>query len=304
MMDIINTLAIGNSKRIEELYYWLDKSDKVFNMPIVMVEDEGILEQESESNYAIVSIKAIANLDLDEYQIIFICSHQEKQIYELLLQLGVKRERILKAGDVRIFLPPTESMRYLETIIYNRDQIRYASQNVQVGAFTYGIPKIEIFKQDEKIVIGKFCSIADNVQIFAGGEHRPDWGTTYPFNVFFPEFSKVKGHPATKGEVHIGNDVWLGNGATILSGVTIGDGAVVGAHALVTKDIPPYAVVAGNPARIVKYRFEEKVIEKFMEIKWWNWSYEQIHIAVPLLQSNQLDKLFEFYENTVLPHQG
>lgn len=136
--------------------------------------------------------------------------------------------------------------------------------------------------------------------IFRGGEHHHNWGSTYPFGVYFSEFSDDGNCRTSKGDVTIGNDVWLGYGATILSGVTIGDGVVVGANAVVTKDVPPYAIVAGNPARIVKYRFEQKIIDKFLEMKWWDWDYKHIYAAIPLLQSGEIDKLFAYYEQEVL----
>ena len=110
----------------------------------------------------------------------------------------------------------------------------------------------------------------------------------------------MEDYHATKGDVTVGNDVWIGYGATILSGVTIGDGAVIGTHAVVTKDVPPYAIVAGNPGKIVKYRFSEEIINKFLEIKWWDWDYEQIYKTIPLLQNEDYIQLFAYYEEKIL----
>ena len=153
----------------------------------------------------------------------------------------------------------------------------------EIGRGTYGIPKIRSWQEGPTLRIGAFCSIAANVQIFLGGEHRVDWVTTYPFSVFWPEARHIEGHPRIKGDVNIGNDVWLGTDATILSGVTIGDGAVIGAGAVVGKDVPPYAVAIGNPAVVVRNRFKDEIIEQLLEIKWWDWSDERIKQFIPLL---------------------
>ena len=159
--------------------------------------------------------------------------------------------------------------------------------------YTYGIENIRVRSWGEPtdILIGSFTSIADNVQIFKGGNHNPDWVSTYPFghlhtNVF-PWHGE--GQPSTKGDVVIGNDVWLGSGCTIMSGITIGDGAVVAANATVVKDVPPYAVVGGNPAKVLKYRFTEEQIAKLLEKPWWELPDDRIKKLVPLLCSKNID---------------
>lgn len=126
------------------------------------------------------------------------------------------------------------------------------------------------------VTIGNYCSIADRVVFIAGGEHDKDWVSTYPFieRLKLENLVKFK-KPRFKGNISIGNDVWIGHGATILSGVSIGDGAVVGAMSVVTKDVPPYAIVVGSPAKVIKYRFTESQIEKLMKIQWWNYSEDK-----------------------------
>jgi acetyltransferase-like isoleucine patch superfamily enzyme len=166
-----------------------------------------------------------------------------------------------------------------------------------IGDYTYGSPKIFDWGEGATLKIGKFCSIADGVVIFLGGEHRTDWVTTYPFsapelNQYFPTAKNIKGHPKTKGDVIIGNDVWLGYNSIILSGVKIGDGAVIGACSVVTKNVPPYTIVAGNPAKIIRKRFSTKIIKKLLKIKWWNWPIEKIKKNVKFLCTNNLEQIF------------
>lgn len=149
-------------------------------------------------------------------------------------------------------------------------------------------------------ILGKFCSIAGDVTIFLGGNHRTDWISTYPFNVLnelFPNARKITGHPSTKGDVVIGNDVWIGWGATILSGITIGNGAVVAAKAVVTKDVPPYAVVAGNPAHIVKYHFSAETINSLQKIQWRNWPIEKINCNARKICNGDMDTFIKEHLN-------
>ncbi|WP_253735898.1 CatB-related O-acetyltransferase [Paenibacillus sp. FJAT-26967] len=163
-----------------------------------------------------------------------------------------------------------------------------------IGSFTYGTPEVRSWGEDTVLTIGKFCSIADKVSIFLGGEHRSDWITTYPFNALLNEYSGIQGHPKSKGNVTIGNDVWIASGVTILSGVEIGDGAVIGAHSLVSKDVPPYAIAAGNPAQIIKYRFQQPFIDRLLEIKWWDWKLSEIEKAIPLLLNHDIEEFLSY----------
>ncbi len=170
------------------------------------------------------------------------------------------------------------------------------SDLIERGRGTYGDPLVLSWGENAKLKIGQFSSISAEVEILLGGEHRSDWVTTYPFNCFWANAQHISGHPKTKGDVLIGNDVWIGRGVCILSGVTIGDGAIIGAKALVSKDVPPYAIVAGNPARIIRYRFNETTIRKLIEIAWWNWPEEKIANAMPYLLSSNIDAFIQYCE--------
>ncbi|WP_237392010.1 CatB-related O-acetyltransferase [Paenibacillus dendrobii] len=158
------------------------------------------------------------------------------------------------------------------------------------------MPVVRSWGEDAMLRVGKFCSIADQVTVFLGGEHRVDWVTTYPFSALLPEFAHIEGHPKSKGDVIIGNDVWLAHGVTILSGVRIGDGAVVAAKAVVARDVPPYAIVAGNPGTIMKHRFEPEVIARLLDIQWWDWEPKYLEEAVPLLLSQNVPGLIHYAE--------
>jgi acetyltransferase-like isoleucine patch superfamily enzyme len=154
-----------------------------------------------------------------------------------------------------------------------------AYDGYDVGNYSYGFPEVLDSREGAKLRIGKFCSFAPGVKILLSAEHLVSSVTTYPFDVFW---GGVRG-PPSKGDVAIGNDVWVGYGAIILSGITIGDGAVIGAGSVVSHDVPAYAIAAGNPARIIKYRFEASLIEFLLRIRWWDWPIKRIEELYPLL---------------------
>lgn len=167
----------------------------------------------------------------------------------------------------------------------------------EIGRGTYGSDlRILRRKDGATLKIGAYCSIAAGVQIFLGGEHRVDWVTTFPFNVLWTSAKHIKGHPKTKGNVEIGNDVWIGREALILSGVRIGDGAVIGVRSVVTKDIPPYAIAAGNPAQVIRKRFDDMTIQRLLNLKWWDWDEARIEKALPLLLSDDISTFLSAME--------
>lgn len=165
---------------------------------------------------------------------------------------------------------------------------------IAVGAYSYGRPKVRFPESGARLSIGRYGSIADGVEILLGGNHRTDWASTYPFPALpglWPAAQALAGHDATRGDVTIGHDVWLGSQAMILSGVTIGHGAVVAARAVVTRDVPPYAIVAGNPARLVRLRLPEAQIATLLESRWWELPPEAVSKLLPLLMSERIDEL-------------
>ena len=173
-----------------------------------------------------------------------------------------------------------------DTIIYTKDLLR---GRYRIGDHTYGKPRVISWGEGTSLTIGKYCSIGTNVIIFLGSEHRIDWVSTYPFPFLWAEAKSIPGHPSTKGDVVIGNDVWIAFGTTILSGVTIGDGAAIGACSVVARDIPPYAIAAGNPAQVIRYRFDEETIRRLLQIKWWHWPDEKVRENIHLICSDSIN---------------
>lgn len=148
----------------------------------------------------------------------------------------------------------------------------------------------------DRLIIGKFCSIACGAKfLFNSANHTMRSLSTYPFPLFFEEWGldvkDVARSWDNKGDIVIGNDVWIGYEAVILAGVTIGDGAVIGARAVVAKDVPPYTVVGGIPARPIRKRFSEKDIELLLQLKWWNWPKEKIVQNIAAIQMGDLRRL-------------
>jgi len=151
---------------------------------------------------------------------------------------------------------------------------------VTVGPHTYCGSNCEFRPFEGHVIIGDYCSIADQVMFIAGGEHLMGRVSTFPFLVKFG----IGSFPSmSRGDVVVGSDVWIGTRAIFLPGVSVGHGAVIGAGAVVTRDVPPYAVAAGNPARVVRYRFDEETIARLLACAWWEWPEEKVREYVPLM---------------------
>lgn len=180
--------------------------------------------------------------------------------------------------------------RFIQRIVFRETKIlKNKYPHFDIGRHSYGNPEIRTWKEGSTLKMGAFCSIADGVKIFLGGEHRIDWVTTYPFSVLWDCAIGIKGHPKTKGDVTIGNDVWIGAESIIMSGVAIGDGAVIGAGSVVTKNIEPYEIWAGNPANFIRKRFDGTIIEELLQLKWWNLKDSEIERILPLMLDDNIE---------------
>ena len=150
----------------------------------------------------------------------------------------------------------------------------------------------------DKLVIGKFCSIACGAKfIFNAANHTLNSLSTYPFPIMFEEWDlgtaceDIAAAWDNHGDIVVGNDVWIGYEAVILAGVTIGDGAIIGSRAVVTKDVPPYTIVGGLPAKPIRRRYDEETAARLEKLRWWDWPEAQVRRAIPLLQAGDLDAL-------------
>jgi len=177
--------------------------------------------------------------------------------------------------------------------------------NIIIGDYTYydDFDTVENFEKNvkylfdfigDKLIIGKFCMIAsDVIFIMNGGNHLSNANTTFPFAIFGGRWGNAmegKEYPS-KGNTIIGNDVWIGYGTTIMPGVTIGDGTIIATKSVVTKDVEPYAIVGGNPAKEIRKRFSDDKIKELLEIKWWDWPLEKITENVHKLTCNEIEEL-------------
>ena len=206
-------------------------------------------------------------------------------------------------ADVGKVYPRTGDMQtvYLKNVVTN--------PNIEVGEYTMYNDFVNDpakFEQNnvlyhypinhDKLKIGKFCSVACGAKFFFNSaNHAMASLSTYPFPLFFEEWGLEKKDVAkswdNKGHIIIGNDVWIGYEAVILAGVTIGDGAIIGTRAVVTKDVPPYTVVGGIPAKPIKKRFDDKIISDLLEIQWWNWPNEKITQNLESIQSGNIEQI-------------
>lgn len=192
----------------------------------------------------------------------------------------------------------------IKSVCFVKNTIK--NPNIQVGDFTYYSDEngCEDFEKHvthhytfvgDKLIIGKFCAIASGVEfIMNGANHRMNSVTTYPFNIMGNGWEKATPRLEDlpyKGDTIVGNDVWIGQNVTILPGINIGDGAVIASNSVVTKDVPSYHIVGGNPAKIIRKRFEDNLIDYLLELRWWDWGREKIFSNLEILCSADLERI-------------
>ena len=196
-------------------------------------------------------------------------------------------------------MPRVRSLRdfgkRLEEVVKGAERTRWQrltkAGSVVAGIGTYGFPEVHPFIFDDvRLIVGNYCSLANSATFLLGGEHSLDRTTTFPFRIRFGlTDAGTDGFPKPTGNTVLGSDVWVGARALILSGCRIGHGAVVAGGAVVTRDVPPYAVVGGNPARVLGFRLTEEQRRALLRIEWWNWPEERVRRMVPFLSGPDVD---------------
>ena len=188
----------------------------------------------------------------------------------------------------------------IKTVTYVKPIIK--KKNIIVGDFTY-FSDVDFEKHvthfypdfyPDKLIIGKFCQIASGVKfVMNGANHQMNCISTFPFYIFEKWQEKVPplAKMPLKGDTVIGNDVWIGQDVTILPGVKIGDGAIIGMQSVVGSDVAPYSIVAGNPARLIRKRFDQELIKLLLKLKWWDLPIEKINELIPILHNNDLKQV-------------
>lgn len=201
--------------------------------------------------------------------------------------------------DIKFPLENYDRLCFLKNVVKN--------PNIVVGDYTYydDFENVDNFEKnvkyhfdfvDDKLIIGKFCMIASDVKfIMNGANHLTNSLSPYPFAIFgngWENAMEGKNYPQ-KGDINIGNDVWIGYNATIMAGVNVGDGAIIATNSTVIKDVEPYSIVGGNPAKEIKKRFSKEVITKLLELQWWNWDIEKITRNLQNLTDSEIEKIIE-----------
>ena len=168
---------------------------------------------------------------------------------------------------------------------------------VVLGEHSYGMPIVDTFDGDDtRLIVGRYSAIASSARIVLGGAHPTDRVTTFPLRRRLGLPHVADGFPSSAGDIVVGNDVWISSAATILAGVRLGDGCVVAAGAVVTRDVPPYAIVAGVPARVLRYRVPPEQRERLLRLAWWDWPDARVRESVSELSSSDVEGFLRKHE--------
>lgn len=175
--------------------------------------------------------------------------------------------------------------------LQERAQQHLADGTLVMGNMSYYAPNVVKYAGDTgRVIIGNFASVAADADFYVGGLHRTEWVSQYGLRAMLDlPGAHEDGFTHGRGDIVVGSDTWVTNGCTVMSGVTIGDGAVVGTKAVVAKDVRPYAIVVGNPAREIRRRFSDEQVEALLRIRWWDWPTEKVKRHVELISSPEVD---------------
>jgi acetyltransferase-like isoleucine patch superfamily enzyme len=210
-----------------------------------------------------------------------------RQARRVVQQARVAKARIDSVQRLRRSLNNAESSVALQ----ERAQQHIADGTLVMGNMSYYAPNVVKYTGDTgRVIIGNFASVAPDADFYVGGLHRTEWVSQYGLRAMLAlPGAHEDGFTHGRGDIVVGSDTWVTNGVTVMSGVTIGDGAVVGTKAVVAKDVRPYAVVVGNPAREIRRRFSDEQVDALLRIRWWDWPTEKVKEHVELLTSPDID---------------
>jgi acetyltransferase-like isoleucine patch superfamily enzyme len=210
-----------------------------------------------------------------------------RQARRVVQQARAVKARIDSVQRLRRSLNNAESSVALQ----ERAQQQIADGTLVMGNMSYYAPNVVKYTGDSgRVIIGNFASVAPDADFYVGGLHRTEWVSQYGLRAMLAlPGAHEDGFTHGRGDIVVGSDTWVTNGVTVMSGVTIGDGAVVGTKAVVARDVRPYAVVVGNPAREIRRRFSDEQVEALLRIRWWDWPTEKVEEHVALLSSSDID---------------
>ncbi|MGF7119282.1 CatB-related O-acetyltransferase [Methanobacterium oryzae] len=213
---------------------------------------------------------------------------------------------MLKSENIIKFLVDNKTLQRIPIYGFFRNHLnfryynKFLNSHVDLGGYDFRYINVYSVSDKYKVKIGKFCTIGAGLTIILSSAYRADWVSTFAFDgqktgSFHSRFKKYaeKNLVSSKGDVTIGNDAWIGINTTIMSGVTIGNGAIIGANSVVTKNVEDYEIVAGNPAKHIRYRFKEEEITELKKIQWWNWPIEKIMENRKLIESTDIKEFIK-----------